>query len=266
MITKTPPRSTPADPPAGVRAPPPGQYLPPKPGSWRYGGRPRSRWIPVGSILVSVGFHVGLLYGFRASTNKAPPFQPEVLMSLDLVPPIMEDLEDPEPVVSDEPTPVEDLGIQVPMQSDAPQLPQPSDFVQQLDFASMNPHPDIDRPKVFTIPGNINRGGKGGEGLGKIFDLKDLDRQPVPIFQPAPVAPKTLTNDGAFGTVNVEFVVLVDGTVSQLLSRDSTDYRFNEAAMRGVAKWKFKPGMKNGRRVNTRMMVPIVFKPKTGDE
>lgn len=186
-------------------------------------------------------------------------------MSLDLVPPKMEELEEPETVTSDEPTPPDDLGIQVPMQADTPQLPQPSDFVQQLDFASLNPQPDIDRPKLLTIPGHINRG-KVGEGIGKIFDMKDLDRQPVPIFQPAPAAPQSLINEGLHGTVQVEFVVLVDGTVSQLYTRDSTDHRFDDAAVRGVGRWKFKPGMKNGRKVNTRMMVPIVFKAKGGDE
>jgi len=32
------------------------------------------------------------------------------------------------------------------------------------------------------------------------------------------------------------------------------------AAVTGVLKWKFRPGMKSGRRVNSRVAVPINFR------
>lgn len=35
---------------------------------------------------------------------------------------------------------------------------------------------------------------------------------------------------------------------------------FNEAAVQGVAKWKFRAGVRGGRKVNTQMRVPIVFR------
>ena len=34
---------------------------------------------------------------------------------------------------------------------------------------------------------------------------------------------------------------------------------FESAAVQAVSKWKFKPGRKGGRAVNTHMQVPIVF-------
>jgi len=30
--------------------------------------------------------------------------------------------------------------------------------------------------------------------------------------------------------------------------------------MAGVSRWRFRPGMRGGRRVNTRMSVPIIFR------
>jgi outer membrane biosynthesis protein TonB len=35
---------------------------------------------------------------------------------------------------------------------------------------------------------------------------------------------------------------------------------FADAALRAVARWKFEPGLKNGRHVRFRMSVPIMFR------
>jgi protein TonB len=58
----------------------------------------------------------------------------------------------------------------------------------------------------------------------------------------------------------VQFIVSSDGRILDATVVESTDDRFNEPAVKGVYKWKFKPGMKGGRKVNTRMAVPIRFK------
>jgi outer membrane biosynthesis protein TonB len=42
--------------------------------------------------------------------------------------------------------------------------------------------------------------------------------------------------------------------------RETTHHGFDEAAVTGVGRWKFRPGFKAGSKVNTRMRVPIVFK------
>ena len=39
----------------------------------------------------------------------------------------------------------------------------------------------------------------------------------------------------------------------------STQREFESAAVQAVSKWKFRPGKKSGRAVNTHMQVPIVF-------
>jgi len=60
--------------------------------------------------------------------------------------------------------------------------------------------------------------------------------------------------------VRVEFIVDTAGYVVNPVIIDSTHPGFNGPALEGVRKWKFRPGMKAGRKVNTRMQVPIVFR------
>ena len=52
----------------------------------------------------------------------------------------------------------------------------------------------------------------------------------------------------------------MNGRVLEPVVTESTNYGFNDAALAGVSRWKFRAGMKSGRKVNTRMRVPIVFK------
>jgi protein TonB len=112
---------------------------------------------------------------------------------------------------------------------------------------------------LSVVPEHISRGGKIGENLGAIFNLSELDRAPTPVLQPAPIPPRGLEKDLETQNVRVEFIVTADGRVVNVFATASTDRRFEDAAVNGVGKWKFKPGMKGGRKVNVRMAVPIVF-------
>lgn len=61
------------------------------------------------------------------------------------------------------------------------------------------------------------------------------------------------------GQVIVDLVVEVDGTVSQVAVKDSTDELFNEAALAAVRKWTFSPALEEAKPVASGMTVPIVF-------
>jgi TonB family protein len=171
--------------------------------------------------------------------------------------PLLKELEEPErPPADDDAKP--DLGQPVPMQADVPSLALPTDFVQQFDFASLVPQPDLSDMKMLTLPENIRRSGKLMDGV-KIFDLSSLDRIPEAVVQTPPVYPMALRGEGPTATVTVLFIVGIDGRVSNARAVDSTDIRFNEAAVIGVSKWRFHAGIKDSRRVVTRMIVPITF-------
>jgi protein TonB len=230
----------------------------PIPSSARYDVRPRSRGLVALAMLVSVGVHLVLFFGFAPTKKKATPRAPEQLFAIRLQLPKLEELEEPEPEPNDGGR-SEEVSLSVPMQADVPQLVKPNDFVQQLDFSSLLEKPDLSNATLLVIPENIRRGGKIDHGVGAIFNLADLDRAPEPVFQPSPVIPFPLRRDGISGEVRVQFVVSTEGRVLNAFVVETTDVRFNDAAISGVMKWKFKAGIRGGQKVNTRMAVPIVF-------
>jgi protein TonB len=61
------------------------------------------------------------------------------------------------------------------------------------------------------------------------------------------------------GEAVIRFVVDVSGSVRDVEIVSANHPGFGKAAADAIAKWKFKPGIKNGRPVNTRMQVPISF-------
>ena len=230
-------------------------------GSWRYHPRRVSRFTVVAAALISAAVHASLFFGSLLITKKAAPgARVEEVPVVRLALPDLKELEEPEIAANDDTTPPVDLAVPVPMQADLPTLPQPSDFVQQLNFASLLEQPDLSMAKLSVIPEHFARASRIAESIGKIFNLEDLDRHPDPVLQPSPTYPFAHRREGTSATVIVEFIVDVQGKVLEPVVTDSSHSGFNEAALTGVSRWKFRPGMKSGRKVNVRMRVPIVFK------
>ena len=212
-------------------------------------------------MLFSATVHAIVLFGFN---RKSPPKKQVVVdegVMVNLVMPDLKELEEPEAEVFEgEETPV-DTGLSVPMLADVPtQVDLSTAFIQEIDYSSLVPQQDLSAAKTLSIPTNIHRGGKIGEGMGKIFDLKDLDRAPDPIVRIAPVVPVGMRQAGFTAEVVVAFIVDPEGKGVGPQVVSSTDYKLNDPALLAMAKWKFRPGMKNGRRVNVRMMQPLLFK------
>ncbi len=249
--------------PVALALPAPGKtarsYRPIPVGSWRYDTPRRSRTRVAASILISAAVHGVIFFGFAGHKPVAKTKAVDEAPVIALVIPQIKELEEPEPVVKDDEPPPPDLGTLAPMLADTPQIPKPGDFVQQLDFASLLPRPDMGDVKMFTIPEHISRAGKGAGNFGKIFDLADLDRIPEPLFQPSPVYPPSLRREGLRVTVQVDFIVDTQGRVTNPVIVMSEHPGFNDAAVTGVSKWKFRAGIRGGTKVNTRMRVPLIF-------
>lgn len=83
---------------------------------------------------------------------------------------------------------------------------------------------------------------------------------PVATFQARPVYPFDLRRVGANGEALVQFVVGIDGLVSDAIVLRSHDVQFAEAALAAVRQWLFQPGRTaNGQASPTVMQVPIIF-------
>lgn len=110
----------------------------------------------------------------------------------------------------------------------------------------------------FTVDRNaLCQTGRGAAFV--VFDLAELDQPPVVLAQPLPQYPSTLLRTGAAGEVLVTFVVEADGRVRAVRAVSATHTEFEVPALQAVARWKFRPGRKDGRAVATRVEVPITF-------
>lgn len=234
--------------------------LPPRStaGDWKYRTPRHGRPIILLAVFVSALLHLVVLYGF----NRRPPKQ--VAKAVDdtavvqLVMPELKDLDEPEPVEDLSGDEAAAAAVPVPLLMDTPTMVPVNAFVQPLDF-----HPPLDAnlsgANLTSIPVHIARGGNVAEKLGKVFDLSQLDRVPEPIVQAPPLFPVEM-KDVESAEVAVEFIVDSHGNVQDPFVRATTERGFEEAAIKGVSKWKFRPGIKSGRKVNTRMRVTILFR------
>jgi TonB family protein len=91
------------------------------------------------------------------------------------------------------------------------------------------------------------------------FDIKDVDEPPVPLKQVSPTYPSDDKMAGRTGTVVVEFVIGVDGRVTDIEVIRSSRDSFASAVLYAVSQWRFRPGRKGGVPVNVRAMQKIPF-------
>lgn len=234
------------------------------PGSWRYRQSDRRRRVPLLAILLAAGAHALGLLGFNERGEERAAVALEEEAPVLMVMPRLDELEEPDPALGDG-EPVEEIEASsfVPMLADVPSVELNSAFVQKMDFSSLQPRPDLDSAKIVTIPTGMRHGGGSGPigaNMKDLFNLSDLDRIPDPVFQPAPIFPAALKREVTSARVEVEFIVTAQGKVVEARVIDSTHSGFDNAAVVGVSRWQFRPGMKGGRPVNTRMRVPLIFR------
>lgn len=96
----------------------------------------------------------------------------------------------------------------------------------------------------------------------RVFASSKLDERPKPSFQASPKYPPEMHRAGITGQVTVDFIVDSNGDVQNAYALNSSRREFESAAVEAVRAWKFKPGSKDGRNVNTHMQVPIIFSLK----
>src|SRR5438128_11858829 len=60
-------------------------------------------------------------------------------------------------------------------------------------------------------------------------------------------------------TVAMNCIVAPDGTVRTVTIASSPDSKLNQAAVRALRQWQFKPGMKDGKPVPVRISVELSF-------
>ncbi len=205
-------------------------------------------------IVVSVSFHLAVLYGFQPPKPQAKKTVEDKseLLQMDM-PPIepdkeekVEEQQDDEQVNQLAPPSLVDLPTVVPVNA----------FVQQI---QPPPPPGLTANKGAVVIPVSRPGSQLGKGMKDLFDIANLDQAPVAKFQGPPSYPFEMRRAGISGEVSVAFIVSSNGDVVEAYAIKSTQREFEQPAVQAVLKWKFRPGRKGGRSVNTRMMVPIAF-------
>jgi len=92
-----------------------------------------------------------------------------------------------------------------------------------------------------------------------VYDLSALDEVPHGGLQTPPAYPAEMKRQGISGVVTLAFVLDTEGHARDITIVKSTNEAFNKPAIEALQKWKFRPGKKNGKSVNTRMQIPIAF-------
>jgi len=92
-----------------------------------------------------------------------------------------------------------------------------------------------------------------------IFSTAELDERPKVLQQVAPAYPRALKDDGLTGQAEIEFVISRTGEVLFPRIVSATYEDFGWAATVAVAQWRYQPPQKNGKSVEVRMRVPILF-------
>lgn len=219
----------------------------------------RQKSVLIFAMALSAAIHAALIFGVRPMKKKphAKPVTETPVIAL--VMPELKDLEEPEPQSTEDPSPKPDLSVPAPMLADVPRIPTPTDFVQALDLSSLVDRSELSQAKIYVIPEHITHGGRATGAGGTIFNFADLDRKPEPTFQPSPVFPQSQKTYVSAASVTVIFIVDAEGRVGNVRVAESTHSGFDEAATTAVQQWRFRPGMKGGRKVSTQMIIPINF-------
>lgn len=226
-------------------------------GDWKYPGLKPSRIVHLLAFAISVLLHFTLIVGLSHREKPVPVAVveevPEIRLELPPIP-VEEELLPPELGSEAE----EVTGVYVPTLADIPtRVPLATDFVQDMQMHvpvdTVNLAADLSRVPVQIAHKPV------GAGLKDLFDLAQLDRVPEPIAQPPPIFPFEQRSQVTQAEILVEFIVLASGEVQYATIVSASHPGFDRAATEGVSRWRFRPGMKSGRKVNTRMRVPLIF-------
>jgi protein TonB len=204
-------------------------------------------------IVVSLALHSTIVVFSRKNAppvRVAPPKEEAVQFEM---PPLEEEKEDKVEELNDEV--VENI-IAPPSLLDTPTIVPVDAFQQTL---TPPPPPGLTPSKgAITIPVN-KPGANFGKGISNLFNVGDLDQQPVARVRQAPTYPYDMRRAGINGTVVIEFIINTEGDVIQTNIVRSSHREFEVPAVQAVSKWKFKPGRKGGRVVNVRASQLLEF-------
>lgn len=116
---------------------------------------------------------------------------------------------------------------------------------------------------VMDIPRFGRRGRAGGSEADELMGGGGAAEPPVPTFKVQPTYPSALLRKKIGGKVVVSATVNTSGTVTKVsIKQSSGQAELDKAVLAAVQKWKFKPGSRDGKPVQSNCLIPYTFEVK----
>ena len=140
-----------------------------------------------------------------------------------------------------------------PPPEEAPETPE---FSAQIESVSANLSMNL---PTIGIPINSGEGPYLG-ALAQGNGLAGFDTDVIPVVRVQPAYPRRAKQAGIEGYVTMEVLIRADGTVTRARVMESDPPRlFDEAALRAIERWKFRPKIVDGTPVEQRAKQTIEF-------
>ena len=140
-----------------------------------------------------------------------------------------------------------------PPPEEAPETPE---FSAQIESVSASLSMNL---PTIGIPINSGEGPYLG-ALARGDGLAGFDTDVIPVVRVQPAYPRRAKQAGIEGYVTMEVLIRADGTVSRARVMESDPPRlFDEAALRAIERWKFRPKIVDGTPVEQRAKQTIEF-------
>lgn len=222
----------------------------------------------------------GLLLGFGGMPFRHHGAQHAKVQQVELVSAVEEEREKPKPEEPEEEPEEQPEAID---DSDAPP-PDVAQVVRQAEMSANAAAPELEAASLSAIEAALSGqfggggdfaeslsfasggriGGKGKAGtagaIDDAFNMSDIDQKPRVLYQSAPTYPSGMRN--IEGSVTLIFIVEVNGRVSNVRVEKSTNAAFEKPALDAIKQWRFEPASKGGKKVPSKMRIPIRFQPK----
>lgn len=91
------------------------------------------------------------------------------------------------------------------------------------------------------------------------FDKSELDNDPSPRYTVKPEYPFALKRALIQGTVRILANVDTEGKVVSAKVESTTNNEFDKPSLDAILRWKFYPGLRNGKKVPFRVRIPFEF-------
>ena len=121
--------------------------------------------------------------------------------------------------------------------------------------------------RLYSMKLNMpNLNSAGGSWVMRFAEL-DSNHEKGELFAPIaehkvdPAYPMQLMRENVSGTVTLRAIIRADGTVSDISVVNGADARLDQYASEALARWHFRPAIKNDANVDVEAIVMIPFKP-----